>query len=93
MADLLPPLFDSGNTLVSTNIPHTIVVGTIPTADGKTGILTIRTPDCTLTITMDHVGAAKWADTLAELRDGLAADGLQAGQGLLISESLIGGQG
>ena len=53
MADPLPPLFDSGNTLVTTNIPHTIVVGTIPTAGGKTGILTIRTPDCTLTITMD----------------------------------------
>jgi hypothetical protein len=73
--DGLPPLLDAGNVLLG-KVASNMVVGKVPTPDGERGVLTIRTPDVTLTLLMDKAEAAQWADSLAMLRDTLSGAGL-----------------
>lgn len=76
-ADGLPPLFDMGNTLLTTGITSQILVGKVPLPDGgEIGVATIRTPTTTLTVSMDKQGAKDWADTFAELARSLISTGL-----------------
>lgn len=72
--DGLPPLWDPGNTLLATGLPALLMTGKVPSAGGgETGIVTIRTQDTTLFLSLDKKSAQDWADTLAELAGSLPA--------------------
>lgn len=70
--DGLPPLFDTGNTMLGVGEPAQMIIGKIPTPAGEVGVVTIRTRTTTLTITLDKAQTADWRDTLAQLCDQLS---------------------
>jgi hypothetical protein len=74
-ADGLPPLFDTGNTMLA-RVQCNLVVGKIPTPDGERGVATIRTQTTTLTVILDKAEAMRWQDTLRELAESLSGTAL-----------------
>lgn len=71
------PLFDAGNTGLRTDLNAQLIVGKVPTADGKeAGFATIRQGNTTLSVPLDRDGADQWSQVLAQLRDMLSGSGL-----------------
>jgi hypothetical protein len=81
-----PPLIDIGNTLLVSGLPATLQTGLAPLSDGhQAGLVTIRTPDVTLTLTVSREQADDWARMFAQLRDSLSGTGLiAAGPGAVL---------
>lgn len=74
--DGLPPLFDTGNTMLNVGEPAQMIIGKIPTPAGEVGVVTIRTRTTTLTVTLDKPQTGDWRDTLGELHDQLSGSAL-----------------
>ena len=71
------PLFDLGNPGIRTDLNAQLLVGKVPTADGKeAGFATIRQGNTTLSIPLDRDGADQWCQVFAQLRDMLSGSGL-----------------
>lgn len=72
-----PPLVDLGNVLLTAGLPCTLQTGLVPQPDGRqAGVATIRTPDASLTVTLDRAGVQDWIRLLTQLRDSLSGSGL-----------------
>jgi hypothetical protein len=74
--DGLPPLFDTGNLMLSLGEPAQMIIGKVPTPAGEMGVVTIRTRTTTLTVTLDKPQAGDWRDTMGELHDQLSGSAL-----------------
>ena len=75
------PLFDAGNTRLTTDVPADLDIGKIPVPGGEIGIATIRQGNTTLTIVLDHDGAETWAGLFSQLA------GLLSGSGKIVVAS------
>jgi len=86
----LPPLFDTGNTLLQTDVPAAMLTGKVPVPDGERGVVTIRTTSATLTVTLTKADAEQWAASFADLAASLSGAGLvvpSRGQAVQIADA------
>jgi hypothetical protein len=71
------PLFDLGNPGIRTDLNAQLLVGKVPTPDGReAGFATIRQGNTTISIPLDRDGADQWCQVFAQLRDMLSSSGL-----------------
>jgi hypothetical protein len=71
------PLFDVGNPGIRTDLSAHLLVGKVPTPDGKeAGFATIRQGNTTMSVPLDRKGADEWSRIFAQLRDMLSESGL-----------------
>lgn len=92
--DGLPPLFDVGNTLLA-RVPSNLVIGQVPTPEGKMGVATIRTQSVTLTLLLTAADAGDWRDTFAELAKSLGGNALvlpTVGESMTIARQALDGK-
>ena len=71
----LPLISDPANALLA-RTGNSWVVGKIPAPDGEAGVLTIRTPDVTLTLLLTKAEVAQRIEVLCYLRDVLSGTSL-----------------
>ena len=69
------PLFDTGNTRLTTDLTADLDIGKVAVPGGELGIATIRQGNTTLTIPLSREGAELWAGLLTQLRDMLSPSG------------------
>jgi hypothetical protein len=74
--DGLPPLFDTGNMMLTLGEPAQLLIGKVPVPYGELGIVTVRTRTTTLTVALDKAMAGDWRDTLEQLHDQLSGTSL-----------------